>query len=463
MSIYSALIESIYSSSCRICLNSQNDMKSLVNSYNETVAYLEIFKSCTGLEIIEKSEIPSWICKECENTLLDFYKFRTKCIESDVLLTSIYITASANIIELKEEQIKEEDSIDIELDDIQTDDFMDEEICDDSPPTPMEDIPIVEETDMQIELPEIKIKKTPKKTAKKTRNCEICGDEVSAILTRYAIHVKSHNPDDPNPFQCKICNKKFKNIRCLRHHEQVHNNNKKSKCGYCPETFFHNSSKLLHERRIHTKIQPYKCSEGACDNRGFFSKSELNLHNKRHHTPIKPFECTVCLRKFSVIKDLELHSVIHTEVRHFQCDICGKQFSRETTLALHKKAHTIDLALPCKLCSLKFKKKHLLWKHIRENHQFDHTCEFCGIKFEKADNLRKHKTVHAIKKKYSCPVCPLKKFCKNFQLRRHIRDSHPGVEMPPRINPKERSRILNDDSIYYAEEDNEEDLMERDD
>lgn len=420
----------------------------------ETVAYLEIFTSCTGLEIIEKSEIPSWICIECEKNLLDFYKFRIKCIESDVLLTSIYITA-ANIFELKEEQIKEEDNNDIELDDIQTD-FMDEEICDDSPSIPMEDIPITEETDMQIEIPEIKTKKIPKKT----RNCEICGDAVSAMLTKYATHVKSHNPDDPNPFRCKICNKKFKNVRCLKHHEQVHNNNKKSKCGYCTETFFHNSSKLLHERRIHTKLQPYICS-GGCENRSFFSKSELNLHNKRHHTPIKPFECTICLRKFSVKKDLRMHSVIHTEDRHFQCDICGKRFSRETTLSLHKKAHTIDLAHPCKLCSLKFPKKHFLWKHIRENHQFDHTCEFCSRKFGTADNLRKHKTVHAIKKKYSCPVCPLKKFCENHQLRRHIRDSHPGVELPPPINPKDRNRIK-DDSIYYADEENEENLMEGD-
>lgn len=418
----------------------------------ETVAYLEIFTSCTGLEIIEKSEIPSWICKKCEEILLDFYKFRNKCIESDVLLTSIYISAAC-IFEAKEESIKEEDSNDIELADIQTD-FMDEEICDDSISITMDDIPITEETDISVDVPEIKIKKV----TKKTRICEICGDVVSAILTKYAAHIKNHNPDDPNPFHCKICKKKFKNARCLRHHEHVHNNTKTSKCGYCSEAFFHNSSKLLHERRIHTKLQPYKCSNG-CEERSFFSKSELNLHNKRHHTPIKPFECTICLRRFAVKKDLRMHTVIHTEDRHFQCDTCGKQFSRETTLNLHKKAHTIDLAHPCKLCSLKFPKKHFLWKHIRENHQFDHTCEFCGRKFGTADNLRKHKSVHAIKKKYSCPVCPLKKFSENHQLRRHIRDSHPGVEVPPPINPKDRNRIK-DNSIYYA--DKVENLMEGD-
>lgn len=421
----------------------------------EAIAYLEIFTSCTGLKIIEESDIPSWICKKCEKNLLGFYKFRLKCIESDVLLTSIYVTAESKF-EPKEDTINSEtleeeyDNNNTELDDIQND-F--EEICDDLQSISTADPPLNEEIpiDEEIETPElIKTKNVPKKT----RSCEICGEMVSAILTKYAIHVKSHNPDDPNPFRCKICDKKFKNVRCLKHHEHVHNNNKKSKCGYCTETFFHNSSKLLHERRIHTKLQPYKCS-GGCENRSFFSKSELNLHNKRHHTPIKPFECTICLRKFSVKKDLRMHVVIHSEERHFQCDICGKGFSRETTLSLHKKAHTIDLAHPCQLCNLKFPKKHFLWKHIRENHQFDHTCEFCCRKFATADNLRKHKTVHAVKKKYSCPVCPLKKFCENHQLRRHIRDSHPGVELPPPINPKDRNRIK-DNSIYYADEENEE-------
>lgn len=372
-----------YSLSCRICLEQQDLMKSFFNIYMDSVWYPDMFSTCTGLNIVDKKKLPTWICQNCEENLFQFYKFRLKCIESDSLLTSIYCSVNTEE-EIKQEVDVDEQSVSLESEEHQQ-------------PTP--------------------------------------------TFTKDKI------------FKCDICQKLYKHMKGLKHHTKIHDDIKSSKCGFCPETFIHYSSKVLHERRIHTKLKPYKCSNG-CDNRTFFSKAELNLHNQRFHSLIKPFQCKHCSKSFSVKNDLVKHIPIHSSVLPHICDVCGKQYLRDTSLKIHKRTHDSDMqsAFPCKLCDLAFSKRHILWKHVRDNHHFDHTCEFCGKKFATADNLRKHKPVHAIKKKYSCSVCPHKSFSENHHLRRHLKDSHPGVELPPKIKPKDRQRVK-DNSIYYPDKD----------
>lgn len=150
----------------------------------------------------------------------------------------------------------------------------------------------------------------------------------------------------------------------------------------------------------------------------------------------------LCSKQFSVKADLDLHTPIHSDVKVRQCKLCGKQFSRVSSLSIHMKTHNTKVKdkIPCTICSASFSKKPQLWKHIRDSHKFDHTCEFCGRSFEKVRLLRIHRKVHAVNKNYVCPICPEKKYCENHLLRRHLKDRHPGVELPPVIKLKDRIR-----------------------
>lgn len=202
-------------------------------------------------------------------------------------------------------------------------------------------------------------------------------------------------------------------------------------CSYCPKIFTlsQHSSKVLHERRFHTKERPFKCSYG-CEDKSFFAKVELNNHIKKYH---RPYSCNICYEHFLNKEDLALHVQTHTNPKINQCDICGIQFFIEKSYILHVESHKKELELEfrCKVCEAAFSKKRDLNKHTREKHNKE-ICDFCGIGFETLTLLRTHRLAHAVavKKLFSCTICPHKQFCESHQLRRHIIENHPGIELP---------------------------------
>lgn len=406
--------------------------KYLIDASLNSVSYAEIFTTCTGINIEENPQL-LWFCEKCETKLVDFYKFRLKCTQSYTFLTSKNVPVF-EFIDLKpvvKEEPKEEPTNELFINDTQecedlkyedeTDVYMDK----------IEDI----EDNEDLDIPLIKLVKnskrdSPKKSKNITQECEDQseGNEEADVhmnvpLIQLVKNTKSYLP------------KKEKTKRVKKTPTFT--------CKFCPKTFGQHSSKVLHERRYHTKEKPYVCVSG-CEDRSFYSKSEFNLHMSRNHNPDKKYECKTCLRKFSVRKDLSLHLPMHTLEKAIQCELCGQQFARKTSLSHHIQRHIRDLEpkIPCKLCDKTFPKKFDLWKHVRENHKFDHTCDFCERVFETAVNLRAHRKVHAVKKAHPCPVCPTKSFCENHQLRRHLRDSHPGMELPPVIESKNRQKNL---------------------
>lgn len=403
-----------YSNSCRICLLQLEPLKSLLNAFLNVESYADVFMNCTGINIAEKPEHPDFICYKCDEKLMEFNIFRTKCIESDEILTEI-LKNSSEIIEVPETSNIENCEI-IE----ETDNDSDFEPNDDS--EELED----EETDSE-KVPSIKI------DTKCEEICKVCEKPLPVTKKALNKHISTHDPGNPIPFICRLCSKGFKTARSLYNHEKAHVPN--SKCSFCDEKFRTYISRVYHERKVHTGIKPYSCK--ICENKTFFTKAEINKHNYRHHTTVKPYVCEICSKGYVLLPEFKQHLKVHKNERDYQCTICGKSFLSSASVRIHEKqVHITEDRFSCEKCSINFSKKPALWKHNRTVHEGDNFCDFCGKCFMTRELLKKHTQYHEDDLKYQCPVCPNKKFPRNHQLRRHIKASHPTIEPPPVIPRK---------------------------
>ena len=82
-------------------------------------------------------------------------------------------------------------------------------------------------------------------------------------------------------FQCKVCNKDFKDKSKLRRHQLVHTGERPFRCPYCEKSFSVDFNLKTHIR-IHTGEKPYKCPYPGCD-KAFTQAGNLNTHKAIKH------------------------------------------------------------------------------------------------------------------------------------------------------------------------------------
>lgn len=83
------------------------------------------------------------------------------------------------------------------------------------------------------------------------------------------VQVRPLNTADPleletKPFQCKVCNKRYRKNANLRIHMRTHTGEKPFECKYCDKKFYHSSHLREHIRR-HTGEKPFQCA--VCNKR----------------------------------------------------------------------------------------------------------------------------------------------------------------------------------------------------
>lgn len=82
--------------------------------------------------------------------------------------------------------------------------------------------------------------------------------------TIFKVKTLHDSQDTVRVFRCEEegCGKVYKSKENLNLHIQnSHLNKKPYKCQYCDNSYSHRNGKIYHERKVHTKIFPYKCTE----------------------------------------------------------------------------------------------------------------------------------------------------------------------------------------------------------
>ncbi|KAH8311261.1 hypothetical protein KR044_005267 [Drosophila immigrans] len=163
--------------------------------------------------------------------------------------------------------------------------------------------------------------------------------------------------ENVKPYICDCCGKGMKTIAALNEHKLVHTDECPFECPVCQRRF-KNMARLkvsltrcvkIHYSLIcHSQIHSdtHTNNNYVCNICGLKlnTRRTLNMH-QLVHSDAKQFKCEVCGAEFKRGKTLKAHLILHTGIRPYKCNFCGKDFSNGSNCRMHKrKTHPKELA-----------------------------------------------------------------------------------------------------------------------
>lgn len=130
--------------------------------------------------------------------------------------------------------------------------------------------------------------------------CEICGKH---IKYKHKRHMLSHSVD--KPYECHLCNKRFRLPVVLKSHLKTHENVKPHQCKIC----------------------------GNCFVRPSVLRSHLLIHSGE-----KPYQCELCFSCFTQRSVLIRHLATHSDQKFYNCKLCNRKFRRKFSLEIHNQS-----------------------------------------------------------------------------------------------------------------------------
>ena len=245
--------------------------------------------------------------------------------------------------------------------------------------------------------------------------------------------------DEKRPFQCGYegCGRKYSEKEYLRTHFVTHTGDSKLRCqlGECAGTVVYRDARALtrHIRTNHTFERPYECE--IC-NRRFRRPDHLKLHMEHVHVikskknSSKPQSVsnisTSQTDRFNepatlvpTVKEEQIPDSTDKRIvmsgdhkKPFKCGYkgCSRKYSHKEYLQTHFVTHTGDSKLRCHLgdCAgiVIYRDVRTLTQHIQVHHTFEKPfgCELCDRRFRRPDRLKSHiKRAHFPKAKNKSP------------------------------------------------------------
>lgn len=463
---------------CRICMIpfatvfEHKLSRNVFESSLENLSYSEIYEICID-RLISKHHngqpLPTNICGECEESLLQSYKFKLQCLRTEELL-----------INAIEEDYKDEDYIEeverhVTEADTATDvgpEFLDalvevdsnEAIETETTEMPLtqnseessiiESIPATsncnslmeygmvqlysentefldenmrgEESEFEaminsddefifdIFTPSNKLKGTKTKTKKFTSSCEESQTSEDLIPRDKVRRRKGRrlSTESTSATLCPICGKTLK-LPSMARHISAHKIGLEARrdsfvCDICGKGYAHKSALKSHQDNVHLKNKSYTCGDSTCIMK-FDNYESYRYHkNKYHNENIN--RCSICNYTCVHLNSFKIHMRVHTgeePPKNYKCSFesCTNAYSNMS----HLKAHESYFHLGVRL----------------------YKCDLCDKEYVYSRALAYHKkSKHKEIKDALCPLCPAA-FCRNVDLRGHISRKHQEYELPP--------------------------------
>ncbi|XP_058464343.1 transcription factor grauzone-like [Malaya genurostris] len=431
---------------CRFCLKSTALTESI--SINNAEFRLR-FEAVFNFNITAEELLPSLVCKNCRNRLIEFYNFhetvRINQIELGSKLANDHKQSGIEDVKIKQDPTCDQNNLEsvvwlMERQTYDTEDVKQEnsetvlefavELNDPDTSTDskksskhIDENARIQEERRESESQEERVKRYDDENRKISEffkmTCEYCS-ETAETFGRLQTHCRKAHDKRAG---VKCCDRTFYVKSRIIEHINSHQNPKRFYCEICQKYYNSKEYLALHRLKKHSKTED---NSFRCDKCGknFPQQGLLNAHLKAHIQT----KCTVCNLTLAN-NSLKMHMLRHTDMKYI-CDTCGKEFRSKITLELHVKRHMgIDPVdrLQCHICSRWMLCKrnlqiHMETVHCDKNRQF--SCNICPKKYHNERALRVHKSTVHVEKKFECDFCG-KKFKRSKHLKEH-RASHTG-------------------------------------
>ncbi|XP_030633575.1 vascular endothelial zinc finger 1b [Chanos chanos] len=142
--------------------------------------------------------------------------------------------------------------------------------------------------------PQPSVPKKPPKPVKKNHPCEMCG---KAFRDVYHLNRHKLSHSDEKPFECPICQQRFKRKDRMTYHVRSHDGgvHKPYICSVCGKGFSRPDHLSCHVKHVHSTERPFKCQVTACTS-AFATKDRLRSHMIRHEGKVT---CNICGKMLS--------------------------------------------------------------------------------------------------------------------------------------------------------------------
>ncbi|CAL1573757.1 unnamed protein product [Knipowitschia caucasica] len=174
--------------------------------------------------------------------------------------------------------------------------------------------------------------KKPPKPVKKNHGCEMCG---KAFRDVYHLNRHKLSHSDEKPFECPICQQRFKRKDRMTYHVRSHDGgvHKPYICSVCGKGFSRPDHLSCHVKHVHSSERPFKCQVTACTS-AFATKDRLRSHMIRHEGKVT---CTICGKMLSAAY-ITSHLKTHGQANFNSCnkevtEVCNSASSTPVTSA----------------------------------------------------------------------------------------------------------------------------------